>query len=130
MLAHGQPSSIVNLSSDYGHLAPRQALYDDGSINPPVKPPMYVAVKHSIVGLTRYFASLWAGSNIRVNSIAPGGIANGQDAIFKSRLSNEVPLGRMANVEEMDGPIAFLLSDASSYVNGIELIADGGRAIW
>ena len=130
MLEHNLPSSIVNLSSDYGHLAPRQSLYDDGSCNPRVKPPTYIAVKHSIVGLTRYFASFWAGTNIRVNALAPGGIANNQDSVFTARLSNEVPLGRMARVDEMDGPVCFLLSEDSSYVNGVELLADGGRAIW
>lgn len=130
MLGHGLPSSVVNLSSDYGHLAPKQSLYFDGTSNPPIKPPIYIAVKHGIVGLTRYFASFWAGTNIRVNAIAPGGIANGQSPGFVEALSLEVPIGRMASVEELDGPIAFLLSEESSYVNGIELLADGGRAIW
>jgi NAD(P)-dependent dehydrogenase (short-subunit alcohol dehydrogenase family) len=130
MLSHGTPSSIVNISSDYGHLSPKQAIYDDGSQDPPAKPAGYSVVKHGVVGLTRYFATFWAGSNIRVNAIAPGGVENGQSPEFVKRLSAEVPLDRMARPEEFGGTVSFLLSTEASYINGQEIIADGGRSIW
>jgi NAD(P)-dependent dehydrogenase (short-subunit alcohol dehydrogenase family) len=87
-------------------------------------------VKHGVVGLTRYFATFWAGSNIRVNALAPGGVENGQSAEFIERLSAEVPLDRMAKPDEFSGILSFLLSSDASYINGQEIVADGGRSIW
>ena len=129
-LRHGKPSSVLNLSSDYGHLGPEQSLYDDGSDNPPIKPLPYTVIKHATVGLTRHLATLWSGTNIRVNALAPGGVSNGQKDEFIERLSNRVPMGRMANVDEIASVCQFLVSSESSYVNGVEFIVDGGRSAW
>jgi NAD(P)-dependent dehydrogenase (short-subunit alcohol dehydrogenase family) len=130
MLAHGMPSSIVNISSDYGHLAPNQSLYFDSTDDPPVKPLTYSIVKHGVVGLTRFFATFWAGMNIRVNALAPGGVMNGQEQSFLSRISSEIPMARMARPDEFGGALTFLLSNESSYLNGQEIVVDGGRAVW
>jgi NAD(P)-dependent dehydrogenase (short-subunit alcohol dehydrogenase family) len=130
MLEHGEPASIVNISSDYGHLAPNQTLYFDGTNNPPIKPLTYSLVKHAVVGLTRYFSTFWPGKNLRFNALAPGGVQNGQPSEFVERLSNQIPLSRMATVPEIASSLVFLLSGSSSYVNGIELVVDGGRNTW
>ena len=130
MLAHGMPSSIVNISSDYGHLAPKQSLYLDSTDDPPVKPLSYSIVKHGVVGLTRFFATFWAGMNIRVNALAPGGVMNDQEPSFLSRISSEIPMARMARPDEFGGALSFLLSDESSYLNGQEIVVDGGRSVW
>lgn len=129
-LDHGKPSSVVNLSSDYGHLGPEQSLYEDGSDNPPIKPLPYTVIKHATVGLTRHLATLWTGTNIRVNALAPGGVENGQNEQFVRRLSSRVPLGRMAKVEEISSVCEFLISSDSTYVNGVEIVVDGGRSAW
>lgn len=129
-LQHGKPSSVLNLSSDYGHLGPEQSLYDDGSDDPPSKPIPYTVIKHATVGLTRHLATLWSGTNIRVNALAPGGVENGQHNNFIERLSSRVPLGRMAQADEVASVCEFLISSKSSYVNGVEIIVDGGRSAW
>lgn len=130
MLEHGRPSSVVNISSDYGHLAPNQVLYLDGTSNPPIKPLTYSLVKYATVGLTKYFSTFWPGKNLRFNALAPGGVQNGQPHEFVEKLSNHVPLARMATVSEIASSLVYLLSGASSYVNGIELVVDGGRSAW
>ena len=124
--------SIVNIGSDYAHLAPNQGLYlSEGTLeNPAIKPVTYSVMKHGVIGLTRYLAAYWAGASIRVNTLSPGGILNNQSSAFKKSLSTQVPLGRLADVEELKGALIFLLSDESSYMNGAEVVIDGGRAIW
>jgi NAD(P)-dependent dehydrogenase (short-subunit alcohol dehydrogenase family) len=124
---------IVNIASDLGVIAPDQRLYrvegrsDDLQ---PVKPVTYSVVKHGLIGLTKYIATYWADRGVRCNTLSPGGIYAGQSDEFVRRLSDLVPLGRMANADEYRGAIAFLCSDASSYMNGANLIVDGGRSTW
>jgi NAD(P)-dependent dehydrogenase (short-subunit alcohol dehydrogenase family) len=96
----------------------------------PVKPVTYSVVKSALVGLTRYLATYWSDRNVRVNAISPGGVANHQPEDFVARLTNLIPLGRMADVDEYRGAILFLCSDASSYMTGTNLVVDGGRSCW
>ena len=124
---------IVNIASDLGVIAPDQRLYrvegrsDDLQ---PVKPVTYSVVKHGLIGLTKYIATYWADRGVRCNTLSPGGIYTGQSDEFVRRLSDLIPLGRMANADEYRGAIAFLCSDASTYMNGANLIVDGGRSAW
>jgi NAD(P)-dependent dehydrogenase (short-subunit alcohol dehydrogenase family) len=117
--------SIVNIGSLYASLAPIPALYDH--IEPPfVKPAAYGASKAAVVNLTRYFARLWGPYGVRVNALSPGGVLGGQDPEFVRKYSERVPLGRMAEIEDLAAPLLFLVSDASAYVTGHELRVDGG----
>ncbi|HAT86554.1 MAG TPA: oxidoreductase, partial [Rhizobiales bacterium] len=81
-------------------------------------------------GLTKYLATYWPDKGVRANALAPGGIYNGQDDAFVSRLTNLIPMGRMADKDEYKASVAFMISDASSYMNGATLSIDGGRTVW
>lgn len=124
---------ILNIASDLALIAPDQRIYRvDGrpEESQPVKPVTYSVVKTGLLGLTRYLATYWSGENIRVNSISPGGVFNGQSEVFLSNLKELIPLGRMAEPNEYQGAILFLCSDASSYMTGANLVIDGGRTCW
>jgi NAD(P)-dependent dehydrogenase (short-subunit alcohol dehydrogenase family) len=124
---------IVNVASDLAVIAPDQRLYRQQGLSDdrqPVKPVTYSVVKTGLIGLTRYLATYWAEYSIRVNAISPGGVYNNQPEEFVQRLSNLIPIGRMANADEYQAAIIFLCSDASSYMTGTNLIVDGGRSSW
>lgn len=125
--------NIVNVSSDLGIIAPDQRLYskdeEKTSINDVVKPISYSICKHGIHGLTKYLAT-YDPLRMRANTIFPGGVFNNQDEVFLKRIIKKIPQGRMANEEEYNGAIKFLLSDDSRYMNGSQLIMDGGRTIF
>lgn len=122
--------SIVNVGSLYATLAPRPELYDHMEADPPfLKPPAYGASKAGVISLTRYFARLWGPHGVRVNALSPGGVAGGQDEQFVAKYNAHVPLGRMAEPEDLAAPLVFLASDAAGYVTGQELRVDGGFAI-
>lgn len=124
---------ILNVASDLAVIAPDQRLYRQEGVpadRQPVKPVTYSVVKTALVGLTRYLATYWADSGVRVNAISPGGVHNGQPEEFVTRLSALIPLSRMAHVNEYQGAILFLCSDASSYMTGANLVIDGGRSSW
>lgn len=124
---------IVNVASDLALIAPDQRIYRQPGVAEdmqPVKPVTYSVVKSALVGLTRYLASYWADREVRVNAISPGGVYNGQPEDFVQRLTNLIPLGRMAEANEYQGAILFLCSDASSYMTGTNLVVDGGRSCW
>ena len=124
---------IVNIASDLAVIAPDQRIYKKENTSPekqPVKPVTYSVVKSGLVGLTKYLATYWAEDGIRVNAISPGGVFNNQPEDFVKKLTNLIPMERMAKKDEYKGAIVFLCSDASSYMTGQNLIVDGGRTCW
>ncbi|WP_321504085.1 SDR family oxidoreductase [uncultured Methanoregula sp.] len=124
---------ILNIASDLGIIAPDQRIYRKEGISDdmqPVKPVTYSVVKHGIIGLTRYLATYWADKGIRVNALSPGGVYNGQPPEFVQKLTNLIPMGRMADADEYQCAVIFLVTDASSYMTGSVLSIDGGRTCW
>ena len=121
---------ILNIASDLSIIAPDNRIYNksDNDIKN-VKPITYSIVKHGIIGLTKYLAAHWGNSNIRCNAVALGGIYNNQSKQFVRKFSKLIPLGRMAKKNEYESTIAFLISDASSYITGATIVSDGGRTI-
>jgi NAD(P)-dependent dehydrogenase (short-subunit alcohol dehydrogenase family) len=131
MAAEGR-GSIVNVSSIYGILSPVQSLYDfrreQGETF--VKPVAYAVSKSAVLNLTRYLATYWASSGVRVNTVTFAGVWSDQDPRFVKAYTARIPLGRMAEASEYVGAIVFLASDASSYVTGANLVVDGGWSAW
>lgn len=124
---------IINIASDLAVIAPDQRLYRRKGLSEgqqPVKPVTYSVVKAALVGLTRYLATYWCEQGVRCNALSPGGVENGQPEDFIARLSELIPMGRMARRDEYQGALLFLCSDASSYMNGQNLVIDGGRSCW
>lgn len=131
-MAKNQKGTIININSHYGLVSPDQRIYDytkesGMKFNKPIA---YSVSKSGIINLTRYLATYWAEKNIRVNTLTLGGVYSEQDPRFVEEYSKRVPLGRMAKGEEYCGPILFLISDASSYMTGSNLIIDGGWTAW
>ena len=124
---------ILNIASDLSLIAPDQRLYRREGLpeeQQPVKPVTYSVIKTALVGLTRYLATYWADQGVRVNALSPGGVYNGQGEEFVTRLTNLIPMGRMADRDEYRGVVKFLCSDASRYLTGQNIIVDGGRSVW
>ena len=124
---------ILNIASDLSVIAPDQRLYHREGLpeeQQPVKPVTYSVIKTALVGLTRYLATYWADRGVRVNALSPGGVYNGQGEEFVTRLTNLIPMGRMADRDEYRGVVQFLCSDASRYMTGQNIAIDGGRSVW
>ena len=125
--------TIINISSDLGLIAPDQRLYAKEGLSKecqPVKPVTYSIVKSGLIGLTRYLSTYWADKGVRCNAICPGGVENGQSENFLRSVSSRIPMGRLVNVDEYQGAIVWMVSDASSYLNGSIISIDGGRTAW
>jgi NAD(P)-dependent dehydrogenase (short-subunit alcohol dehydrogenase family) len=132
MLFQGRGGSIIQTSSVYGVIAPDQRIYEGShylgcQINTPA---VYSASKAAVIGLTKYLSSYWGKDGIRVNTITPGGVESGQNDVFSNNYAYRVPLGRMAQLGEMNAALLFLASDASSYMTGHNLVVDGGLSAW
>lgn len=124
-------ASIINIASMYGSVSPDPRIYGNSGAN---NPPYYGAAKAGLKQLTRYAACHLAPDRIRVNCISPGPFPSRKyldnDPHFHDRLKNKVPMNRTGDAIEIQGPLLFLASDASSYVTGIDLAVDGGWTAW
>ena len=132
MAAAGR-GSIINIASLYGLVAPDMRYYGESGFE---KHALYGATKAGVISLTQYFAGVYGPKGVRVNALAPGGVVNpsdpltGQDEGFKARYTSRIPMGRMCQPEDLGGPLVFLASQASSFVNGVVLPLDGGYLAW
>jgi NAD(P)-dependent dehydrogenase (short-subunit alcohol dehydrogenase family) len=132
MQKQGTGGSIIQTSSIYGLVSSDKRIYE-GSFylgRQISNPAVYSTSKAAVVGLTRHLSANWGDSGIRVNALVPAGVESGQNDTFKARYSARVPLGRMAQADEMVGALIYLASDASSYVTGHCLVVDGGLSAW
>jgi len=129
MLAQGK-GTIVNICSIYGLVGPDQRIYQKPGQETQYKPVYYSVTKAGVLGLTHYLATYYAGKNLRVNALSPGGVFNGHEDAFVQAYSARTVLGRMAEKNEMNGALLFLASDASAYMTGGNLIVDGGWTAW
>lgn len=133
VMARQGNGNILNISSDLGIIAPDQRIYRKEELSAeeqPVKPVTYSVIKHGLIGLTKYLATYYAEKGIRANTLCPAGVFNGQNEEFLDKLTNLIPMGRMANINEYKSTILYLISDASSYMTGSTVIVDGGRTCW
>jgi len=133
-MADARRGSIINVGSIYGIVSPNQALYAyrearDGE--PFIKAVSYAASKSGLVNLTRYLGTYWGTKNVRVNLISFGGVKTTNfDKEFVDAFLERVPMNRQAEIDEYNGVIQFLASDASSYMTGSNVVVDGGFTAW
>ncbi|MCM1174217.1 MAG: SDR family oxidoreductase [Blautia sp.] len=123
---------ILNIGSDYGIIAPDQRVYRKEGVpeeSQIIKPISYSVVKHGLIGMTKYLAAYWGNKGIRVNTLCPASLYNGQDEEFVNKLSQLIPMGRMSKPEEYICTILYMISEASSYMTGATVVLDGGRTI-
>lgn len=133
MAFDGKGGIILNVASDLSVFSPDQRIYRKEGLSEeqqPVKPITYSVIKTAMIGLTRYLATYWASQGIRCNALSPGGVNYQQGDVFVKRISELIPLGRMANRDEYRSAIQFLCSEASSYMTGQNIVLDGGRSTW
>ena len=127
LLKKSKNASLINVSSIYGVVAPDHRIYEDMEFSSFAA---YSASKSGVHGLTKWLSTYWGKKNIRVNTLSPGGVDNNHNKEFKNRYSHRVPLGRMANPDDMLGTVIYLASDASKYCTGHNFIVDGGLSVW
>lgn len=133
MAKDGKGGVILNIASDLSVFSPDQRLYRKEGLADdvqPVKPVTYSVIKAGLIGLTRYLATYWADKGVRCNALSPGGVFNGQGKEFVQHLTSLIPLGRMASKDEYRAAVQFLCSDAAAYMNGQNVLMDGGRSVW
>lgn len=133
MARDGKGGVILNIASDLSVFSPDQRLYRKEGLSDdiqPVKPVTYSVIKAGLIGLTRYLATYWADKGVRSNALSPGGVYTGQSEEFVQRLTSLIPMGRMACKDEYRSAIQFLCSDASAYMNGQNVVMEGGRSAW
>ncbi len=124
LIAEGGGGSIINIASMMGMYGPDLSNYEGTDLGYPS--PDYFFHRGGMINLTRYLARMLAGKNIRVNSISPGGLFNNQPALFLENYCKKVPVGRMANNDDIKGLIVLLASQAGAYINGENILMDGG----
>lgn len=120
--------SIINIGSDLSVIAPNQKVYRKSYSNY-IKPVTYAVIKHGMVGLTKYFSSLYGPEGVRVNMVSPGPVKNKQKKKLILSVKELIPMGRLGRPEDLLGLIFFLASDQSSYITGQNILVDGGKTI-
>ncbi|MBH16650.1 MAG: oxidoreductase [Acidobacteria bacterium] len=133
MAQDGRGGVILNIASDLSVFSPDQRIYRKPGLADemqPVKPVTYSVIKAGLIGLTRYLSTYWADRGVRANALSPGGVSDGQGVEFVQNLTSLIPLGRMASRDEYRAAVQFLCSDASAYLNGQNIVMDGGRSVW
>jgi NAD(P)-dependent dehydrogenase (short-subunit alcohol dehydrogenase family) len=127
MKAQRRGGSIINIASIYGLVGPDFSIYAGTQMT---SPPDYAFAKGGIISLTRYLATYYAPSGIRVNALSLGGYYTDQPAEYVHAYEARTPLARMARWNDLKGPAVFLASDASQYVTGQTLAVEGGWTAW
>jgi NAD(P)-dependent dehydrogenase (short-subunit alcohol dehydrogenase family) len=132
-MAESGEGSIINVASDLALISPDQRMYSVGipeGVSPPIKPVSYSVVKSALLGLTKYLATYWSPTPVRCNALLPGSVGGTQGPDLTRELTSRIPLARLAEPSEYQGALVFMLSDASAYMTGTNLVMDGGRTAW
>ena len=128
MLLKNKRSVILNTSSTYGKVSPNKSIYGNSGINSPIG---YATTKSAIIGFTKYLACHYADRGLRANILIPGGISNSkQKSKFKKNYAKLTPLGKMSDNSDYMETVLFMVSDASLYMTGAEVVVDGGFTSW